>query len=131
VNCRCCAGDEIKKFGRFENKNRVVQRYQCLKCGKTFSESQPLDGVRIDSDKGLQIVHLLCEGVGVRACARLAGVHKQTVLNIVESAGQHCRDFLDAKLRNLKPTHVEIDEVWTFVLKKQNRAKNNPVFGDQ
>jgi transposase-like protein/IS1 family transposase len=131
VKCRCCASEEIKKFGSFSNKNRVVQRFQCLKCGTTFSESQPLDETRIDSAKGEQIVHLLCEGMGIRAISRFTGCHQETVLNVLRSAGLHCKDLLDAKLRNLKPSHVEIDEIWTFVAKKQYHALNHPVFGDQ
>jgi IS1 family transposase len=102
-----------------------------MRCGKTFSEIQPLSETRIDSAKGAQIVHLLCEGVGIRAISRLAGVHKQTVLNVLRSAGVHCAALLDAKLRNLKPSHVEIDEIWTFVQKKAFHALDHPVFGDQ
>ena len=130
MNCYCCQ-DETKRFGHFQNKNRIVQRYRCIRCGKTFSETQPLEETRIDSAKGTLIIHLLCEGTGIRATARLAGVHKQTVLNVLRSAGVHCAALLDAKLRNLKPTHVEIDEIWTFVQKKQYHALDHPVFGDQ
>ena len=108
-----------------------MQRFQCLRCGKTFSEVQPLSETRIDSAKGIQIVHLLCEGVGIRAAARLSGVSNRAVLNVLRSAGLHCAALLNAKLRNLKPTHVEIDEAWTFVQKKQYHAKDHPVFGDQ
>jgi transposase-like protein/IS1 family transposase len=131
VKCHCCASEEVKKSGRFTNKNRVVQRFQCLRCGKTFSESQPLNETRIDEDKGNQIVHLLCEGMGINAITRLTGISKPTVLNVLRSAGLHCKALLDAKLRNLKPSHVEIDECWTFVMKKQYHAKGHPVFGDQ
>ncbi len=79
----------------------------------------------------MEIVHLLCEGVGIRAAARLATVSNRTVLNVLRSAGLHCAALLDAKLRNSKSSHVEIDEAWTFVLKKQYHAKEHPVFGDQ
>jgi transposase-like protein/IS1 family transposase len=130
TTCHCCQG-ETKRFGRFQNKNRTVQRYRCLKCGKTFSESQPLAETRIDAQKATQIVHLLCEGMGIRACARLTGVSNPTVLNVLRSAGLHCKALLEAKLVNLKPTHVEVDEIWTFVHKKQYHAVNHPVFGDQ
>jgi transposase-like protein len=47
-----------------------VQRYACDRCGKSFSESQPLDGLRIEHSKVVQIVKLLCEGMGIRATAR-------------------------------------------------------------
>jgi transposase-like protein len=66
VNCHCCNG-EAKKSGSFQNKNRMVQRFFCVRCGKSFSESQPLDGLRVDFKQAAQVVHLLCEGMGVRA----------------------------------------------------------------
>ncbi len=50
VNCHCCQG-EVKKFGSFQNKNLTVQRYRCTRCAKTFGESQPLDGVRVDFEQ--------------------------------------------------------------------------------
>lgn len=69
--------------------------------------------------------------MGIRAAARLVGVSNRAVLNVLRSAGLHCAALLNDKLRNLKPTHVEIDEAWTFVQKKQYYAKEHPVFGDQ
>lgn len=131
LKCHCCQG-ETKRFDHFHNKNRIVQRYRCLRCGKTFSESQPLDGVRVNADKAAQVVHLLCEGVGIRAASRLASVDQGTVLRILQSASLHCAALLNAKLRNLRPTHVEIDEIWTFVkCKQQNAPIDHPIFGDQ
>lgn len=131
MTCHCCQGP-TKKFGRFQNKNRLVQRYRCNKCAKTFSSVQPLSETRIDSEKGVQIVKLLVEGVGINAISRLSGVSKPAVLNVVRSAGLHCKAVLDAKLRNLRPSHVEIDEIWTFVhCKQQNAPERHPVFGDQ
>ena len=52
-----------------------MQRYRCTRCNKTFSESQPLDGLRTEQEKVVQIVKLLCEGLGVRATARLTDSH--------------------------------------------------------
>jgi len=69
-----------KKFGKFPNVNRIVQRYRCTRCGKTFSEEQLLNGVRIEKSKAIQIAHLLCEGVGIRAAARLADVDQSARL---------------------------------------------------
>jgi len=131
LKCHCCASERVKKAGRFSNKNRVVQRFQCLRCGKTFSEIQPLSETRIDSEKGVQVVHLLCEGMGINAIVRLTGVSKPAVLNALRSAGLHCAALLDAKCRNLKPSHVELDEAWTFVQRKQHLAEDHPVFGNQ
>jgi IS1 family transposase len=104
-----------KKFGRFQNRNRIVQRYRCTRCGKTSSESQPLAGVRTDFEQAVKIVHLLTETMGIRAISRFTGCDIATVLNILESAGQHCAALLDARVRNLAVARVEVDEVFSWV----------------
>jgi transposase-like protein/IS1 family transposase len=135
MNCRCCQSEEIRKFGSFSNRNRSVQRFQCLRCGKTFSESQPLAGVRVETDKAAMVVNLLCEGTGIRAICRLTGLSKGAVLNILETAGQHCGELLNARLVNLKVSNIEIDEVFGFVnCLEMNTDPDNPsdqMRGDQ
>lgn len=109
-----------------------MQRYRCTKCGKTFSEEQPLAGTRIEQSKAVQIVHLLCEGVGVRACARLADVDQSTVLNVLATAGEHCERLLDSKIRNVNAEQVAVDELWSFVhCKEANRKEFRNDHGDQ
>lgn len=122
TTCHCCNG-EVKKSGRFENRNRIVQRYCCKRCNKTFSEQQPLDGVRIETDKAAQVVQMLCEGVGIRAISRITLLDQKTVLNVLETAGEHCARLLDAKVRNVKPEQVEVDELYSFVY---SRPDNTP-----
>lgn len=58
TTCLCCGG-ESKYFAKFQNRNRIVRRFRCQQCRKTFSEPQPLDDLRIDHDKVVQIVKLL------------------------------------------------------------------------
>ena len=131
MNCHCCNG-EAQKFGRFKNVNRIVQRYRCVSCNKTFSESQPLAGVRIESKQAEQIVHLLVEGMGVRAISRFMGLHQQTVLNVIESAGEHCARLLDAKIRNVSASWIQIDEIHSFVFSKaDNTAPGDKERGEQ
>jgi IS1 family transposase len=108
-----------------------VQRYRCIRCGKTFSEDQPLDGVRIDDAEAAHVVHLLCEGVGIRAISRLANLHQKTVLNVLESAGSHCARLLDARIRNVAPEQIQIDELYSFVhCRPENIEANHPQFGE-
>ena len=54
------------RCGSFRNRNGIVQRYRCLRCGKTCSETQPLDGLRVDFNQACQVVNLLCESDGER-----------------------------------------------------------------
>jgi transposase-like protein/IS1 family transposase len=122
VNCHCCNG-EAKYFAKFQNKNRVVRRFRCQRCGKTFSEKQPLDGLRVETGKIEQVVQLLCEGVGIRAASRLSGISQPTVLNILETVGEQCARFHNATVRNVKTENVETDELYSYVFCKQERNK--------
>ena len=48
--------------------------------------------------------------------------------------GDACRQFMDEEMRGLTLDHVEVDEIWTFVAKKQARLhvdeRDNPELGD-
>ncbi|MGO8928395.1 MAG: transposase [Limisphaerales bacterium] len=117
-NCKC----ECKKFGF----HKGFQRYRCRDCGRTFSDipERPLDSLRLPFDKAVQIVHLLVEGVGIRAIERLTGVHRDTVLNVLEVAGQKCARLMDERVRNVPFESVQVDELFAFVWckEKQNLA---------
>lgn len=131
MNCKCCKG-ETKRFGHFQNRNRTVQRYRCLRCGTTFSESQPLEGVRTETERAIQVVHLLVEGMGIRAISRFTKLDQKTVLNILASAGQHCARLLDERIRNVEVESVQVDEMFTYVgCKQRNNLENDYDKGDQ
>jgi IS1 family transposase len=116
----------VKKNGRFQNRNRIVQRFICKTCHQTFSEEQPLDGVRIEADKAAQVVRLLVEGVGILATSRLTGLNPRTVLNVLAAAGEHCARLLDSTIRNVEVESVQCDETFCFVgcKERNNTAKD-------
>lgn len=129
--CLCCGG-ESKKSGTYKNKNRMVQRFQCLRCGKSFSAPQPLDDLRISHEKAVQIVKLLTEGVGVRATGRLVECDPHTVLNVLNAIGEKCHAFHDRFVQGLSIAALQIDELWARVGCSQRRAiKSDLERGDQ
>jgi len=65
------------------------------------------------------VIHLLVEGNSIRSIERITGVHRDTICRLLVKIGNKCREFLDAKMRGLKLKHLELDEIWTFVAKKQ------------
>jgi len=67
------------------------------------------------------ILRLLCEGNSLRGTARVVGSDKKSIGRLIMQLGECCRNFLDEQLRGLELRHVEVDEIWTFVGKKQNR----------
>ena len=131
MNCICCNG-ESKRRGFYRNKNFNVQRFECLKCGTSFSDKQPLDNLRVDFKQAIQVLNLLAEGCGIRAVSRLTGLHQQTVLNVLARAGSKAGRFHELTVKNLKPEAVQADETWCFVgCKERNNLNNDPFRGDQ
>ena len=72
-------------------------------------------------EKQIAVLHHLVEGNTLRSTARLSGVNRDTIMRLMVRFGQRCKTFMDARLRNLTLRHVEVDEIWTFVEKKQGR----------
>jgi IS1 family transposase len=102
-----------------------VQRYFCNRCGKYFSQPQPLDGLRIEHSKAVFIIKLIPEGMGIRAAARLADCHTHTVLSVLETIGRQCSQLHDQLVRNLTVGALQIDELWAYVGCKRKRAGQN------
>jgi IS1 family transposase len=69
------------------------------------------------------VVNMLAEGVGIRAIARLAELNKKTVLRILETAGRHCEQIMEGKVRGLHVNEIEIDEAYAFVGCLQQNTK--------
>jgi IS1 family transposase len=72
-------------------------------------------------EKRNTILRLLVEGNSIRSVTRLMGTNIPTVLRQLHWAGEHCRKLMDERFRNLNLSHLECDELWTFVQKKQAR----------
>ena len=111
----------------------MVQRYACDRCGKSFSEVQPLDGLRIEHAKVVQIVKLLTEGLGIRAVARFVDCDPHTVLGVLETVGQKCEQLHDRLVRHIATGSLQLDEIWTRIgcsQKLANRQGNDIERGD-
>jgi len=72
-------------------------------------------------DRQIEVLHHLVEGNTLRSTARLSGVHRTTIMNLMVRFGDGCRNLMDDRFRNLTLEHVELDEIWTFVEKKHGR----------
>lgn len=84
-------------------------------------------------EKEVQIANALIEGVSVRATARLLSVEHKTVLRVLQRIGTKCSEFLDKTIRGVRSKRVQVDEIWTYVFKKEARiTANDPAErGDQ
>ena len=65
------------------------------------------------------IARSLAEGVGVAATARIQNVDKKTVLLVLAKAGDHAKKVNRCLLKNLEVTECQLDEMWSFIGKKE------------
>lgn len=86
---------------------------------------------RLNREQRARILHLLCEGMSIRAITRLTGVSKTTVTNLVVDAGTAAAWYQDRVFHNLSCKRLQIDEIWGFVGAKQKNVQTmkSPVDG--
>jgi IS1 family transposase len=82
--------------------------------------------------KQIAVLGALVEGVSVRSTERMTGVHRDTILRLMIRVGNGCADLLDETMRDLTCSRLELDELWSFIAKKQRRvqAEDDPSYGD-
>jgi len=70
-----------------------------------------------------QILGLMVEGMSMRAISRTTGASKNTVVKLLEDAGEAFSDYQDRTLRGLTCKRIQVDEIWAFVYAKAKNVK--------
>lgn len=71
----------------------------------------------------VQVISLLTEGMSLRAVSRFTGVHRSTVMQLLQRVGLACERLHHARMRDLQVGCLELDEMWSFVNTKQQNLK--------
>lgn len=98
-----------------------ARRLQCRACGQVFSSrvGTAYAGIRTPEGVFRKGVCPLAEGVSIRATARLMECDQDTVCHWLPRVGRHCQRVLDYCFRHLHFNECQLDELWTFVYKKE------------
>ncbi|MGA8145653.1 MAG: IS1 family transposase [Candidatus Acidiferrales bacterium] len=86
----------------------------------------------LDKNRQAAIIGALAEGSSIRSIERITGVHRDTIMRLGVRVGKGCHALLDTKMRNLTCEHLQMDELWGFIGKKERhvRPDDNPTLGD-
>ena len=78
--------------------------------------------------KQIAVVSALVEGNSIRSTERMTGVHRDTIMRLVNRIGRGCEILMDQTMRNLPCREIQVDEIWSYVGKKQRHLKptDNP-----
>lgn len=85
-------------------------------------------------EKKTLILSLLAEGNSLRTISRVSGVARNTISSLLLDAGEKAHEIMDREMVNLKVSKLQVDEIWTFVGKKQKMLRPeemNTELGDQ
>jgi IS1 family transposase len=84
--------------------------------------------------KKMAVISALCEGNSIRSTERMTGANRNTIMSLLLQVGEKCARLLDDKIRRVPAKRIEVDEIWTYVFKKERRltSKDDPAErGDQ
>jgi transposase-like protein/IS1 family transposase len=132
MSCPTC-GTECQRFGTHRNG---LRRFRCAACRKTYTESHAklLGNMTVPMDKALLALQLLIEGTSVRSTERITGLHRDTILRVLVSAGEKCEKLMGRLIVNVPVRDVECDEIWGFIQKKEGHKQaeeaHNETIGD-
>ena len=73
-------------------------------------------------EKQVQCIASLTEGCSIRATERLTDIHRDTIMRLGLRVGEGCAALHDRMMTDLQVGHIELDEIWAFVAKKQRRV---------
>jgi transposase-like protein len=120
MTCPTCKA-EAQRFGTNRNGS---QRFRCVECKKTFS-AKPADRVEgsyIEMARVEKVLQLLIEGCSVRSIERISGLHRDTILKLLVTAGEKCEALMGRLIVNVPVKDVECDEIWSFIGKKEKQV---------
>jgi IS1 family transposase len=86
----------------------------------------------LKKNKQVAVISALAEGSSIRSIERITGIHRDTIMRLGVRIGQGCAKVLDSVMRDLPCRHLQFDEVWGFIGKKQKHTNetDDPTLGD-
>ncbi|PIV24369.1 MAG: IS1 family transposase [Deltaproteobacteria bacterium CG03_land_8_20_14_0_80_45_14] len=76
----------------------------------------------LKTEKQEMVIGGLVEGSSIRSIERMTGVHRDTIMRLMVGVGNTCEKIMNTSMRNLTCKDIEVDEVWSFVGKKQRHV---------
>jgi transposase-like protein len=97
-----------------------VQRYECLTCGKSFTETTGtlFFRKRTPQHQILETLALLAEGSRISSLTRAKGFKEDTILAWLREAAAHSEDVEEALLKGFRIKRGQLDGLWSYVRNK-------------
>jgi IS1 family transposase len=77
---------------------------------------------RLSRERRAQILGMMVEGNSIRAIVRMTGASKNTIVKLLEDAGEAFSAYQDRAFRDLPCRRLQLDEIWAFCYAKQRNV---------
>jgi IS1 family transposase len=74
---------------------------------------------KLNPERQTQAISALVEGNSIRSVERMTGIHRDTIMRLLVTVGNQCESIMNKYMRNLTCKHIQVDEIWAYVQKKQ------------
>ena len=78
---------------------------------------------KLTTQRRVQILSMLVEGMSMRSISRVTGASINTVTKLLVNAGNACAEYHDTHVKNVKSKRVQCDEIWSFCYAKQKNVE--------
>ena len=75
---------------------------------------------KLKTEKQIAAISALVEGNSIRSTERMTGIHRDTIMRLLVRVENGCERLLDETMRDLNCKRIQVDEIWSFVGKKQH-----------
>jgi len=126
-NCRHFAktnAGNIVSNGTYPTKSGRLHKYMCRVCGAVFCEriSTAFYDIRSHEEKVILALKLILQGMSLRAVSHVLEVKLDTVRFWLTRSAAHAEQVNEVLVKEIKVNKVELDELWSFVRKKNFRG---------
>jgi len=126
-----CRNPRCERYGRIGKQTQLrlydchgdAPRFYCKACGCLVyaRAGTAYWDIRTDEATYRRGATALAEGLSIRATGRLLTLDKDTVCGWLPRLGEHCNGVMSYFFRNLHLSECQLDELWTFIYKKEDR----------
>ena len=77
---------------------------------------------KLSTERRAQILSMMVEGNSIRAIVRMTGASKNTIVKLLEDAGEAFSDYQDRAFHDLPCKRIQLDEIWAYSYCKQRKV---------
>lgn len=109
--------------GTYKTQSGHVRKFICRSCNTVFCERKgtAFYDLRTPEENIILAMKLIVKGMSLRGVAEVLEVKLDTVRRWLYLAAEHSEQINEVLMKDIKVSKIELDELWSFVKKKQFR----------